>query len=79
MLFSSEVETYNIVVWIMASYDGSDTKKYISCEFKCFLLYPFTERVKIYGKNGIDLPQQIESAISENTTNFQSRGSQLLI
>ena len=43
-------------------------KKYICCEFKCILLYPFTERVKIYGKNGIDLPQQIESAISENTT-----------
>ena len=48
-------------------------KKYICCEFKCL------ERVKIYGKNEIDLPQQIESAISENTTNFQSRGSQLLI
>ena len=54
-------------------------EKYISCEFKCILLYPFTERVKFYGKNGIDLPQQIESAISENTTNFQGRGSQLLI
>ena len=54
-------------------------KKCICCEFKCILLYPFTERVKIYGKNGIDLPQQIETAISENTTNFQSRGSQLLI
>ena len=49
-------------------------EKYICCEFKCILLYPFTE---IDGKNGIDLPQQIESAISENTTNFQSRGSQL--
>ena len=29
MLFSSDVETYNIVVWIMASYDGSDTEKNI--------------------------------------------------
>lgn len=27
MLFSSDVETYNIVVSIMASYDGSDTEK----------------------------------------------------
>ena len=27
MFFSSDVETYNIVVWIMASYDGSDTEK----------------------------------------------------
>ena len=54
-------------------------KKYICCEFKGILFYPFTERVKIYGKNGIDFPQQIESAISENTTNFQSHGSQLLI
>jgi len=37
----------------MASYDGSDTEKIY---FVVNLLYPFTERVKIYGKNGIDLP-----------------------
>ena len=53
--------------------------KYICCEFKCILFDPFTERVKIYGKNGIDLPQQIVSTINENTTNFESRRSQLLI
>ena len=27
MFFSSDVETYNIVVWIVAGYDGSDTEK----------------------------------------------------
>ena len=44
-------------------------KNILFCKLKCILLYPFTERVKIYGKIGIDLPQQIESARNQREHN----------
>ena len=75
MLFSSDVETYNIVVWMMASYDRSDTEKNIFVvNLSAFYYTHSLEGLKFMAKMEL-----IFLSKQQEHNEFQSRGSQLLI
>jgi len=58
-------------------------KKFIECECKCFLRDTLTQssagRVKIFGKNAVDLPCLIETALCENISKYLNSRFELLI